>query len=201
MNAKLSLLAGKISACRLCTDRFAATATAHQPRPVVWFAPNARILIAGQAPGSKVHQAGKPFADLSGDRLRGWLGVDQDSFYNKDNFAFAPMGFCFPGYNDKGSDLPPPKICADQWRGQIMEHLAAVRLTLLIGGYAQKWHLGKAASGGVAHTVMGWRDHAPQVFTLPHPSWRNTHWIRKNPWFESDLIEALQMRVKEVLND
>lgn len=201
MTDKFSVLADKIRACRLCKSRFAATKTGHEPRPVVWFAPHARILIAGQAPGAKVHEAGKPFADMSGDRLRDWLGVDQDTFYDLSNFAFAPMGFCFPGYSDKGSDLPPPKLCADEWRGEIMDHLNKVHLTFLVGGYAQKWHLGNAAAGGVTRTVQGWRDHAPNVFVLPHPSWRNTHWIRKNPWFETDLIPAMQLRVNEVLYD
>ncbi len=186
-------------ACRLCADRFAATATAHQPRPVVWLAPQARILIAGQAPGARVHESGRPFDDPSGDRLRDWLGVDAATFYDRDIFAFAPMGFCFPGYDEKGADLPPPKLCATQWRAEIMAHLSDLRLTLLVGGYAQKWHLGKPAGGGVTRTVQNWRDHAPDVFPLPHPSWRNTGWIRKNPWFETELLPMLKTRVQEVL--
>jgi len=191
----------RLQAYRLCADRFATTATAHQPRPVVWLAPQARILIAGQAPGARVHDSGKPFDDPSGDRLRDWLGVDSGTFYNLRKFAFAPMGFCFPGYDAKGSDLPPPKLCADTWRDDLVRHLAQVRLTLLVGGYAQKWHLGKAASGGVTRTVQGWRDHAPDLFPLPHPSWRNTGWIRKNPWFTTELLPALKTRVKEALDD
>ncbi|WP_428548415.1 uracil-DNA glycosylase family protein [Profundibacter sp.] len=154
----------RLQSCRLCADRFAATATAHQPRPVVWLDPQARILIAGQAPGARVHDSGKPFDDPSGDRLRDWLGVDADTFYDLQQFAFAPMGFCFPGYDAKGSDLPPPKLCADTWRRDLIHHLTQLRLTLLVGGYAQKWHLGKAAKGGVTRTVKGWRDHAPDVF-------------------------------------
>ncbi|WP_457644946.1 uracil-DNA glycosylase family protein [Profundibacter sp.] len=191
----------RLQACRLCADRFAATATAHQPRPVIWLDPQARILIAGQAPGVRVHDSGKPFDDPSGDRLRDWLGVDSRTFYDLQKFAFAPMGFCFPGYDAKGSDLPPPKLCAETWRDDLIRHLTRVRLTLLVGGYAQKWHLGKAASGGVTRTVQGWRDHAPDLFPLPHPSWRNTGWIRKNPWFTTDLLPALKTRVKEVLDD
>jgi len=191
----------RMQSCRLCADRFAATATAHQPRPVIWLSPQARILIAGQAPGARVHETGKPFDDLSGDRLRDWMGVTADTFYDLQICAFAPMGFCFPGYDAKGSDLPPPKLCADTWRDDLIQHLTQVRLTLLVGGYAQKWHLGKAASGGVNRTVQGWRDHAPDLFPLPHPSWRNTGWIRKNPWFTTDLLPALKTRVKEVLDD
>ncbi len=193
--------AQRLRACRICADRFVETATAHEPRPVVWFAPKARILIAGQAPGARVHQSGKPFTDPSGDRLRNWMGVDEATFYDLTRVAIVPMGFCFPGYNDKGSDLPPPKICADEWRADTLRHLTEVRLTLLVGGYAQKWHLGPAAAGGVTRTVLAWRDHAPDVFALPHPSWRNTGWIRKNPWFQADLLPALRTRVQEVLHD
>ncbi len=191
----------RMQACRLCADRFAATVTGHKPRPVIWLAPQARILIAGQAPGVKVHESGKPFDDPSGDRLRDWLGVNKDAFYDLHKFAFAPMGFCFPGYDAKGSDLPPPKRCAEEWRKDLIHHLGRVRLTLVIGGYAQKWHLGKTASGGVTRTVASWRDHAPDVFPLPHPSWRNTGWIRRNPWFTAELLPALKTRVKEVLDD
>ncbi|MDO6726189.1 uracil-DNA glycosylase family protein [Cognatishimia sp. 1_MG-2023] len=185
-----------ISSCRLCADRFAATHTGHQPRPVVWFQPNARILIAGQAPGVRVHESGRPFTDPSGDRLRDWMGVGDDVFYDQSQVAILPMAFCFPGYNAKGADLPPPPICARTWRAQAVEALGEVRLTLLVGGYAQKWHL---KSGPVTETVQNWRDHAPRVFPLPHPSWRNTGWIKKNPWFEDDLLPALRTAVAEAL--
>lgn len=201
MSDDFQSLSDRLRACNLCAERFAATVTAHQPRPIVWFARDARILIAGQAPGAKVHQSGKPFTDPSGDRLRDWMGVNEATFYDRLRVAIAPMAFCFPGYNDKGSDLPPPKLCADEWRSDILGHLSAVRLTILVGGYAQKWHLGNAAKGGVTHTVQGWRAHAPAVFALPHPSWRNTGWIRKNPWFETELIPALRATVNEVLHD
>ncbi len=186
-----------IRACRICEDRFAATATAHAPRPVVWFRPGARILVAGQAPGARVHESGKPFTDPSGDRLRDWLGIGEDIFYDRDRLAVVPMAFCFPGYDAKGSDLPPPKICAKTWHGQVMEALGSVRLTVLVGGYAHKWHLG--VKTGVTATVEAWRDHAPRVFPLPHPSWRNNAWIRKNPWFETDLLPALRAQVAEAL--
>ena len=191
------MLADDITSCRLCADRFAATATAHAPRPVVWFQPGARILIAGQAPGARVHAAGKPFFDPSGDRLRDWLGIDAETFYDRDRIAIVPMAFCFPGYDAKGSDLPPPPICARTWHARVMEVLGAVRLTVLVGGYAHRWHLG--ARGGVTETVAVWRDHAPRVFPLPHPSWRNTAWLKRNPWFEAQVIPALRTAVKDAL--
>ena len=190
-------LPAEISACRICTERFAATAPAHAPRPVVWFRPGARLLIAGQAPGLRVHNAGRPFFDPSGDRLRDWMGIDEATFYDRDRIAVVPMAFCFPGYDAKGSDLPPPKICAETWHARVMAALSTVQLTLLVGGYAHKWHLG--AKTGVTATVAAWRDHAPDVFALPHPSWRNTAWLKKNPWFGAEVLPALRARVAEVL--
>ncbi len=188
-----------IHACRLCVDRFAATATRHSPRPVPWFAGKPKILIAGQAPGARVHEAQKPFWDRSGDRLREWLGIDHETFYDRSQLAVVPMAFCFPGYNVSGSDLPPPSICAATWREKVMDHLGPVPLTLLIGGYAQKWHLG--GNVGVTARVADWRTTAPAIFCLPHPSWRNTGWLKKNPWFEADVLPVLRARVQEVLND
>ncbi|WP_106606853.1 uracil-DNA glycosylase family protein [Shimia abyssi] len=190
-------LTDDIRACTLCAERFAATATTHSPRPVIWFRPSARLMIVGQAPGARVHESGRPFTDPSGDRLRDWMGVDTATFYNQDRVAILPMAFCFPGYNAKGSDLPPPPICARTWRNKVMAELGDVDLTLVVGRYAQKWHLGSKA--GVTDTVRTWRDHAPRVFPLPHPSWRNTAWLKKNPWFEADLLPVLRARIKEVL--
>lgn len=183
--------------CRLCADRFASTATAHEPRPVVWFRPGARILVAGQAPGARVHASGKPFTDPSGDRLRDWMGIGEDVFYDLDRVAVVPMAFCFPGYDARKADLPPPPVCARTWHDEVMATLSGVRLMLLVGGYAHRWHLG--AKTPVTQTVAGWRDHAPMVFPLPHPSWRNTAWLKKNPWFEADLLPELQNAVREVL--
>jgi len=191
-------LTRRISACTLCAERFAVTATAHAPRPVPWFEPGAGILIAGQAPGLRVHEAGRPFADPSGDRLRLWLGLTGEEFYDRARVAIVPMAFCFPGYDAKGGDLPPPPLCARTWRAEVMAALPDVALTILVGGYAQKWHLG--GRDGVTGTVRSWRDHAPAVFPLPHPSWRNTAWLRKNPWFEADLLPVLRTRVREVLD-
>ncbi|WP_259974734.1 uracil-DNA glycosylase family protein [Leisingera aquaemixtae] len=187
----------QIRNCRICAERFAATATAHAPRPVVWFRPTARILIAGQAPGARVHGSGRPFTDPSGDRLRAWLGLTEAEFYDKDHVAVVPMGFCFPGYNDKKADLPPPAVCSRTWHHLVMAELPGVRLKVLVGAHAQRYHLGVKAP--VTELVRGWRDHAPQVFPLPHPSWRNTAWLKKNPWFEAELLPVLQARVKELM--
>ncbi|MEB8387809.1 uracil-DNA glycosylase family protein [Rhodobacteraceae bacterium KMM 6894] len=192
-------LARQISACRLCASRFAATVSGHAPRPVAWFAPGARILIAGQAPGARVHASGVPFDDASGDRLRDWLGLDRTAFYDRTRVAIVPMAFCFPGYDAKGADLPPPPICRATWHDRVMEHLGDVPLRIVVGGYAQRYHLG--ARTGVTQTVRAWRDHPPGTFALPHPSWRNTGWLKKNPWFAQDLLPVLRARVKEALND
>lgn len=190
-------LVDNIRGCTICADRFAATHTRHSPRPVVWFRPGARILVAGQAPGARVHASGRPFTDPSGDRLRAWMGVDADTFYDANRLAIVPMAFCFPGYDAKGADRPPPKVCAETWRDAVMAHLGDVPLVLLIGGYAQSWHLGTRSA--VTDTVAAWRTYAPHAFPLPHPSWRNTGWLKKNPWFEADVLPALRARVKEVL--
>ena len=184
-----------IRACRLCEGRFAATATAHVPRPVVWFRPAARILVVGQAPGMRVHHSGRPFTDRSGDRLRDWMGVDPSVFYDLDRIAIVPMAFCFPGYDARGSDLPPPPLCAQTWRKQVMERLRP-RLTLLVGGHAIRWHLGLR---DVTAAVASWRQHAPAVFPLPHPSWRNTGWLKRNPWFASGLLPELRAAVRAEL--
>ena len=200
MNGPQDDLAAHIRGCRLCADRFAATATAHAPRPVVWFRPGARILVAGQAPGARVHASGRPFTDPSGDRLRDWLGIDEKTFYDRDRVAVVPMAFCFPGYDARGSDLPPPPLCARTWHAQVMEALRGVELSVLVGAHAQRWHLGRAAKGGVTRTVAAWLDHAPAIFPLPHPSWRNTAWLKKNPWFEADLLPAARQQLRDVLS-
>ena len=199
MTESIDSLKADLAGCEICKDRFAATVTAHSPRPVIWFSRGARILIAGQAPGQRVHSSGKPFTDPSGDRLRDWMGIDATAFYDRTRIGIVPMAFCFPGYDAKGSDLPPPPVCARTWRGRIMDQLGSVRLTLLVGGHAIKWHL--KDKSGVTDSVKRWRDHAPKVFALPHPSWRNTGWLKRNPWFEADLLPVLRARVQEVLND
>lgn len=192
-------VAAGISACRLCAARFAATASGHRPRPVAWFRPGARILVAGQAPGLRVHEAGRPFHDASGRRLRDWMGVGEAEFYDMTRLAILPMAFCFPGYDASGADLPPPALCARTWRAAALAEAGRPPLTLLVGGHAQRWHLGPAAAGGVTATVAGWRAHAPRVFPLPHPSWRNSGWLKRHPWFAAELLPALRARVREVL--
>lgn len=191
-------VADEIRACRLCAGRFAATATAHRPRPVVWFRPRARILVAGQAPGARVHASGRPFTDRSGDRLRDWMGLTAAEFYDQSRVAILPMAFCFPGYDARGADLPPPALCAATWRAAALAELGPVPLTLLVGGAAIRWHLGAAE---VTAAVAGWREPAGQgVFPLPHPSWRNTGWLKRNPWFEAGLLPALRQRVRELMD-
>jgi len=191
-------VAARIRACRLCAPRFALTATAHAPRPVVWFRPGARLLIASQAPGARAHASGIPFSDASGTRLREWMGITEAGFYDRSRVAIVPMGFCFPGYDAKGADIPPPASCAATWRAQALGALPGLRLTLLVGGAAQAWHLGR---GGVTDRVRAWRDHAPAVFALPHPSWRNTAWLKANPWFGLEVLPALRATVAEVMAD
>ncbi|WP_380053834.1 uracil-DNA glycosylase family protein [Falsihalocynthiibacter sp. SS001] len=200
MSEPSTLLMNDIAQCTLCADRFARTKTSHRPRPIVWYDAAASILIAGQAPGMRVHESGRPFDDASGDRLRDWMGITRDKFYDRKLIAIVPMAFCFPGYDASGSDLPPPRICRATWHDKVMETLAP-KLTILVGGYAHKYHLQQGAKATVPTTVKEWVDHAPRVFPLPHPSWRNTGWIRKNPWFEAELLPALRKQVQEVLLD
>lgn len=192
-------LRAQIRDCRLCRERFAATRTAHEPRPVAWFESSARILVIGQAPGLRVHQSGTPFLDRSGDRLRDWMGVDTDTFYDRSRIAIVPMAFCFPGYSAAGADLPPPRICAETWHASVMARLPAVRMTLLIGGYAQRHYLHLPASARVAETVAGWRQTAPGVIPLPHPSWRNSGWLKRHPWFETELLPELRRDIATLL--
>ncbi|WP_246107309.1 uracil-DNA glycosylase family protein [Puniceibacterium confluentis] len=192
-------LASDIGRCRICATRFAGTRTAHAPRPVAWFAPQARLLIAGQAPGMRVHLSGIPFDDASGDRLRNWLGLSRDQFYDRSRVAVVPMAFCFPGYDARGADLPPPPVCRATWHDQVMQALPDIRLSVIIGAHAQRYHLGGRDS--VTRTVAGWRDHLPARIPLPHPSWRNTGWLRKNPWFEAELLPVLRARVSSVLGE
>lgn len=192
----ISGLTEAIRACAICGPRFAGTATRHAPRPVPWLS-EAPVLVCGQAPGMKVHERGRPFDDPSGDRLRDWMGVDRDAFYDRRRFAVLPMAFCFPGYDARGSDLPPPGVCAATWRARVLAALPAARLTLLVGGHAQRWHLGTRAP--VTDVVRDWRAAPAGLLPLPHPSWRNTGWMRRNPWFEAELVPALRRLVTEAL--
>ena len=205
-SAELQALAQQVAACRLCAGDFAATHTAHAPRPVMHPSTTARICVAGQAPGARVHASGRPFDDPSGDRLRAWMGVDRDVFWDARKVAILPMAFCFPGYDAKSADLPPPKRCAETWRADLFAAQPQFELILLVGGYAQKWHLGPAAGRSLTATVARWREFfdpaapgALRCFPTPHPSWRNNAWLKKNPWFEEEAIPCLQAEVTRLL--
>lgn len=188
--AAVQRLLKDIRACKACADDLP-----HKPRPVLRASTSARICIVGQAPGTRVHASGIPFDDPSGDRLRDWLGVDRDTFYDESRIAIVPMGFCFPGLDAKGGDKPPLKRCAKLWRTQLFETLGEIDFTVVIGTYAQAWHLGKARKKTVTETVAAWRDYMPSAITLPHPSWRNNTWLKKNPWFEADVLPVLRAEV------
>ncbi|MBC7779621.1 MAG: uracil-DNA glycosylase family protein [Proteobacteria bacterium] len=190
--ASFAALVAEVRACTVC-----ATFLPLGPRPVLQAHPSARILIVGQAPGRKVHASGIPFDDASGDRLRGWLGMSRTTFYDARKVAMLPMGFCFPGTGSSG-DLPPRPECAPLWRHRLLSTLKRVELTLVIGQYAQSYHLPDAGTSLTA-VVEGWRRHAPGVVPLPHPSPRNNLWLKRNPWFELDLVPALRDSVAEVL--
>ncbi len=168
------------------------------PRPVFQFHPKAKILIAGQAPGIKVHETGIPFNDPSGSRLREWMGIDESDFYNPQKIAILPMGFCYPG-TGKSGDLPPRPECAEKWREQILALLPHVELTLVIGQYAQNWHLRDLQKDSLTETVQNWKSYWPKILPLPHPSPRNNIWLKKNPWFEKKIVPKLQARIKQVL--
>src|SRR5690606_15766754 len=190
----LDALLEEIRACRACAGELA-----HAPRPVVHVFPETRLLICGQAPGRRVHESGMPFTDPSGDRLRGWLGIDAETFYGDRRIGVAAQAFCFPGTNPKGGDYPPPRRCAQLWRPRLLEQLKQVELTLLVGGHAQVWALGARARASMTDTVRAWREYAPDILPLPHPSWRNTAWLKRNPWFEAEVTPWLQARVREIL--
>lgn len=190
----LSDLLTEIAACRAC-----AGALPHEPRPVVRVFPETRLLICGQAPGRRVHESGAPFTDPSGDLLRQWLGVSYDRFYADRRIGVAAMAFCFPGTNPRGGDFPPPPRCAGLWRKRLLAELAQVELTLLVGWHAQQWALGGAAKANMTETVRAWRDYPPHLLPLPHPSWRNTAWLKRNPWFEAEVTPYLRTRVAAML--
>lgn len=205
--AVLEALRLEIAACRVCRDapaRGPEDRLPHEPRPVAVISSRARILIAGQAPGLRVHESGLPFDDASGDRLRQWLGVDRPAFYDRDKFSIVPMGFCFPGYDAAGGDLPPRRECAPLWRQRTLDAMSQIELILVVGQYAQAWHLGAARMGSMTETVSQWRRYLvegalPAVLPLPHPSWRNSGWLKRNPWFEAELLPVLRDHVKALI--
>lgn len=197
-------LLADIRACRVCVEAPKGRALPHAPRPVLRASPTARLCICSQAPGTRVHASGRPFTDPSGVRLRDWMGVSEEEFYDQSRTAIIPMGFCFPGHDAHGGDLPPRKECAPLWHEKLFALLPHIELVLLVGSYAQKWHLGTRYAGGMTATVGRWRDYAAPsegrgYLPLPHPSWRNNAWIKSHAWFETELLPFLKTEVRRLL--
>ncbi len=192
--ADLDQLLRQIRACRICEAHLPLG-----PRPVVRAKQSARICIVGQAPGTRVHESGIPWNDPSGDRLRDWLGLDRDTFYDEARIAIIPMGFCYPGRASSGGDNPPRPECAPEWHPPLRERLSNIELTILAGQYGQRHYLGKTRKKTLTETVTAWRDYLPSFLPTPHPSWRTTGWQKRNPWFEAELLPVLRERVRGLL--
>lgn len=190
MSESFDALLARVRGCTLCAGYLPLG-----PRPVLRGTTAARLLIIGQAPGTRVHETGIPWNDASGERLRDWLALPPATFYDESRVAIVPMGFCYPGVDARGGDRPPRPECAPQWHPPLLAGLARVELTLLVGQYAQRRYLGKSRRKSLTETVAAWRDYAPEFLPLPHPSWRNTAWMRKNPWFAAEVIPVLRARV------
>lgn len=193
-----------IRVCRACVERPRGKPLPHEPRPVLRVSATARLAVCSQAPGTRVHASGKPFTDPSGERLRDWMDVTSDEFYDEARVAIVPMGFCFPGQDAKGADLPPRRECAALWHRDLFAALPQIELVLAVGSYAQDFHLGAGRGGTLQETMLAWRGHLrtrrrPRVFPLPHPSWRNNAWLAKNPWFEAELLPVLRREVRKRL--
>lgn len=191
----ISTLVARIESCRHCEN------LPLGPRPVLRVSATARLVVAGQAPGTRVHQTGVPFADLSGERLRDWMGIDEATFYDRKRINIIPMGFCYPGRNARGGDLPPRPECSALWHHELFGMIASPKLVLVIGQYAQAWHLGDRRGRTLTETVGNWKSYLPQYLPMPHPSPRNNNWLRRNPWFEDQVIPELRRRVSEILAD
>lgn len=203
--SNLAHLLGSIRACRYCLETPDGRPLPHEPRPVLRVSRTARLAVCSQAPGTRVHASGIPFTDASGDRLRDWMGVTPQEFYDEGRVTIIPMGFCFPGQDEKGADLPPRKECVRLWHRQLFAALPRVELVLAIGTYAQRFHLGDAAGESLEETMRNWRKHLRRkvpypVLPLPHPSWRNNAWLKRNPWFETELLPVLRRRVRALLS-
>lgn len=183
----------EIARCELCAEHLP-----HGIRPVLQVDSRARVLVAGQAPGRRVHESGIPFDDPSGDRLREWMGIERSEFHDATKIAIVPMGFCYPGSRRSG-DLPPRRECAPAWRRRVLAELPRIELTLVVGRYALDYHLPRARAS-VTEAVRGWRDHWPHLLPLPHPSPRNRPWLRRHPWFEKEVVPALRSRVRSLLS-
>lgn len=193
MKTSIAQLTQTVKDCTICAEHLPLG-----PRPVIQFHPKANILIAGQAPGMRVHETGIPFQDPSGDRLRIWMGITREIFYDAEKIAILPMGFCYPG-TGKSGDLPPRPECAEQWRKKLLAQLPNIQLTLVIGQYAQDWHLGKRQKENLTETVRAWKEYWPTMLVLPHPSPRNNIWLKRNPWFEQDVVPKLAAQIAKLL--
>jgi len=200
----LARLVAEIGGCRICRETPHGNALPHEPRPVLRPSATARICISSQAPGVRVHASGTPFTDPSGDRLRGWLQLTPEEFYDQRRIAIVPMGFCFPGHDTAGGDLPPRRECPLTWHERLFAAMPQLELILAVGSYAQRWHMGAAAGGSMTATVERWRElldaeTRPRRVALPHPSWRNNAWLTANPWFERELLPRLRREIKALL--
>lgn len=194
MNNKFDALIHEIKKCQTC-----ASFLPNPPKPIVSVSLQSKILIIGQAPGNKVHQSGVSFDDKSGDNLRDWLGITREQFYDKSLFGIVPMGFCFPGSNPKGGDLPPRKECAPQWHEPLFEKMEHVKLILLVGAYSQKYYLGKSMKRNLTETVKFGYEYLPKYFPLVHPSPLNFRWQAKNPWFKTDVLPNLKNEINKII--
>lgn len=204
--AELENLLAEIRACRRCVERPLGKLLPHAPRPVLRASATARLAVCSQAPGTRVHASGTPFTDASGDRLRDWMGVTPQEFYDESRIAIVPMGFCFPGQDAKGGDLPPRPECALLWHQRLFAAMPQIELVLAVGIYAQAWHLGEAAGPNLQETMLGWRGHwqgssKRRVLPLPHPSWRNNAWLKANPWFAAELLPVLRAEVQRLIQN
>jgi len=202
--AELERVLAAIRACRHCVETPDGKPLPHEPRPVLQASRTARLVVCSQAPGTKVHLSGTPFTDRSGDRLREWMGVTSEEFYDEARVAVVAMGFCFPGQDAHGADLPPRKECAPRWHRELFAALPQLELVLAVGSYAQDFHLGADAGTSLQETMLDWRKHLarkrrPRMLPLPHPSWRNNKWLTDNPWFEAELLPVLQREVRALL--
>jgi uracil-DNA glycosylase len=202
--SELGRLIAGIRGCRHCVESPGGKPLPHEPRPVLRVSETARLAICSQAPGTRVHASGIPFTDASGDRLREWMGVSPQEFYDEAHVAIIPMGFCFPGQDENGGDLPPRAECAKLWHKSLFDRLPQLELVLAVGSYSQAWHLGSEIGANLQATMLDWRQHLrrrrqPRILPLPHPSWRNNGWLRRNPWFEEELLPVLRREVRKFL--
>jgi uracil-DNA glycosylase len=187
-------LLAEVRACTVCAPHLPL-----EPRPVLRGRPSARLLIISQAPGTRVHETGLSFSDRSGDRLREWLALDRDTFYDESRVAIMPIGLCYPGRDARGGDLPPRRECAPRWHTPVRAALPAIALTLLVGRYAIDYYLTHLRRRSMTEIVSCWRDFLPEFFVLPHPSWRTIRWLHDNPWFEHEVLSDLRSRIERVL--